>query len=222
MALECKLSNQTTWENGVVVKEAMMELIGRFPSRDGDRKKPKGCQRWRESNLANQLQICTRKDDDGNIDCEALHELIFQACRGILDPNFGQIKVASDHFFNRTYRVVTIVDEPFVFKDVDKDGKVTWSGFSIDLLKILAERINFNYEIFESTDYGSFRPTGPNGTMEWSGLVGDVVSGRADFAVSAMTVTPQREMVVDFTKRYMDYAVGILMKKKPAVSNLFS
>ena len=37
-----------------------------------------------------------------------------------------------------------------------------------------------------------------------------------------MTVTPQREEVVDFTKRYMDYAVGILMKKKPAVSNLFS
>ena len=31
-----------------------------------------------------------------------------------------------------------------------------------------------------------------------------------------------REEVVDFTKRYMDYAVGILMKKKPAVSNLFS
>ena len=28
--------------------------------------------------------------------------------------------------------------------------------------------------------------------------------------------------MVDFTKRYMDYAVGILMKKKPAVSNLFS
>ena len=33
---------------------------------------------------------------------------------------------------------------------------------------------------------------GPNGTKKWSGLVGAVESGDADFAVSAMTVTPQR------------------------------
>jgi len=37
------LSNQTTWQDGVVVKEAMRELIGRFPSQD---EKPKNdCQR---------------------------------------------------------------------------------------------------------------------------------------------------------------------------------
>ena len=35
-----------------------------------------------------------------------------------------------------------------------------------------------------------------------------------------MTITPQREKAVDFTKRYMDYAVGILMKKpKVKLSN---
>ena len=178
------------------------------------------------------------------VECVSLHRLIYQACEGKLDPNFGVIRVDSDHFFNRTYRVVTIEDQPFVIKSVDpKTGAVSWSGFSIDLLEILAKKINFRYDLYEGTDYGSLRPTGPNGTMKWSGLVGDVESGRADFAVSAMTVTPQREQVVDFTKRYMgefkisvfnfelsldpflnslDYAVGILMKKKPAVSNLFS
>ena len=78
-----------------------------------------------------------------------------------------------------------------MFKEVDSKGKVTWSGFSIDLLKILSERINFRYELFEGTDYGSYQSIGPNRTKKWSGLVGDVVSGRADFAVSAMTVTPQ-------------------------------
>ncbi|CBY13592.1 unnamed protein product [Oikopleura dioica] len=122
---------------------------------------------------------------------------------------------------NLTYKVVTVVDEPFVIKTVKQDGTIEWSGFSIDLLKILAKKINFQYEIFEGTAYGSLQK-GENGSMVWSGMIGDIVSGRADFAVSAMTVTPQREKVVDFTKRYMDYAVGIVMKKKPAVSNLFS
>lgn len=138
------------------------------------------------------------------VECVSLHRLIYQACEGKLDPNFGVIRVDSDHFFNRTYRVVTIEDQPFVIKSVDpKTGAVSWSGFSIDLLEILAKKINFRYDLYEGTDYGSLRPTGPNGTMKWSGLVGDVESGRADFAVSAMTVTPQREQVVDFTKRYM-------------------
>ena len=115
--------------------------------------------------------------------------------------------MTSEHYFNRTYRVVTIIDEPFVFKDIGADGKVTWSGFSIDLLKRLASEINFQFELYEGSDYGS-ETEQSDGTKQWSGLVGDVVSGRADFAVSAMTVTPQREKVVDFTKRYMDYAVG--------------
>ena len=43
----------------------------------------------------------------------------------------------------------------------------------------------------EYFDYGSLM-IGPNGTKKWSGLVGAVESGDADFAVSAMTVTPQR------------------------------
>lgn len=146
-----------------------------------------------------------------------------QSCEGKLDPQFGRIKqYAKENSFNKTYRVATIIDEPFVFKHVDEKGEVKWSGFSIDLLKRMADEIGFRYVITEYFDYGSLLTTGKNGTKKWSGLVGAVERGDADFAVSAMTVTPQREEVVDFTKRYMDYAVGILMKKKPAVSNLFS
>ena len=45
---------------------------------------------------------------------------------------------------------------------------------------------------------------------------------RADLAVSAITITPERENVVDFSKRYMDYSVGILLRKPEEKINIFS
>lgn len=40
--------------------------------------------------------------------------------------------------------------------------------------------------------------------------------------MSAITITPERESVVDFSKRYMDYSVGILLKKPEEKINIFS
>lgn len=45
---------------------------------------------------------------------------------------------------------------------------------------------------------------------------------RADLAVSAITITPERENVVDFSKRYLDYSVGILLRKSEEKINIFS
>lgn len=45
---------------------------------------------------------------------------------------------------------------------------------------------------------------------------------RADLAVSAITITPERENVVDFSKRYLDYSVGILLRKPEEKVNIFS
>jgi glutamate receptor delta-1 subunit len=45
---------------------------------------------------------------------------------------------------------------------------------------------------------------------------------RADLAISAITITPERESVVDFSKRYMDYSVGILIKKPEEKISIFS
>ena len=49
-----------------------------------------------------------------------------------------------------------------------------------------------------------------------------VSSQRADLALSAITITPEREKVVDFSKRYLDYSVGILMRKSEEKINIFS
>lgn len=40
--------------------------------------------------------------------------------------------------------------------------------------------------------------------------------------MSAITITPERESVVDFSKRYMDYSVGILLRKPEEKISIFS
>lgn len=45
---------------------------------------------------------------------------------------------------------------------------------------------------------------------------------RADMGLSALTITPERESVVDFTTRYMDYSVGVLLRKAERTVDMFA
>lgn len=47
-------------------------------------------------------------------------------------------------------------------------------------------------------------------------------SQRADVGLSALTITPERESVVDFTTRYMDYSVGVLLRKAERTVDMFA
>ena len=52
------------WENGAIVREAMKELIGRFPSQIRGKSTASGksdCLQWQQQNQANQMQICKRQ-----------------------------------------------------------------------------------------------------------------------------------------------------------------
>lgn len=78
--------------------------------------------------------------------------------------------------------------------------------------------MNFDYELYEVEDnaYGKMMPDG-----SWNGIVGDLINNKADFAISAMTITPQREMYVDFTLRYSDYAVSVIMQRPRDKQTIF-
>ncbi|KAG9346056.1 hypothetical protein JZ751_007873 [Albula glossodonta] len=94
-----------------------------------------------------------------------------------------------------TVKVVTLLEDPFVMVAENILGQPKrYKGFSIDVLDALAKILGFKYEIYQ----------------------------RADLAVSAITITPERENVVDFSKRYMDYSVGILLRKPEEKINIFS
>uniref|UniRef100_A0A3Q3W7P4 Glutamate receptor n=1 Tax=Mola mola TaxID=94237 RepID=A0A3Q3W7P4_MOLML len=119
-----------------------------------------------------------------------------------------------------TLKIVTLLEEPFVMVAENILGQPkTYKGFSIDVLDALAKILGFKYNMYQVGDgkYGSALPNG-----SWSGMIGELISKQADLAISAITITPERESVVDFSKRYLDYSVGILMRKSEEKINIFS
>ncbi|TMS03609.1 Glutamate receptor ionotropic, delta-2, partial [Larimichthys crocea] len=131
-------------------------------------------------------------------------------------------------------RVVTVLEEPFVMVSENVLGKPKkYQGYSIDVLDALSNYLGFKYEIYVAPDhkYGSLQPDG-----QWNGLMGELVLSvdtsdssltlrplqRADVGLSALTITPERESVVDFTTRYMDYSVGVLLRKAERTVDMFA
>ncbi|XP_054895649.1 glutamate receptor ionotropic, delta-2 isoform X1 [Poeciliopsis prolifica] len=117
-------------------------------------------------------------------------------------------------------RVVTVLEEPFVMVSENVLGKPKkYQGYSIDVLDALSNYLGFKYEIYVAPDhkYGSLQSDG-----QWNGLMGELVFKRADVGLSALTITPERESVVDFTTRYMDYSVGVLLRKAERTVDMFA
>jgi polar amino acid transport system substrate-binding protein len=95
---------------------------------------------------------------------------------------------------NRVLVVGTKEAPPFAMKA--EDG--TWSGISIDLWRRIAERLHLPYQLKETT---------------LDGLINDTAGGSLDTAVAAITVTAEREQVLDFTQPFYSTGLGIAVPK---------
>ncbi len=90
-------------------------------------------------------------------------------------------------------QVATKSIPPFVF--VDSEANV--QGYSIDLWEKIAEDLDLEYEwlIFDSV----------------SEMLDSVKSGEADVAIAAISITAEREVVIDFSHRYYETGLQILV-----------
>jgi ABC-type amino acid transport substrate-binding protein len=105
-------------------------------------------------------------------------------------------------------RVVTGQAVPFV---IVQDGKLT--GFSIDLWNALAQRLDVKF---------SLTTLGPQSQSE---QLKAVQHNDADVAISAITMTAERERLVDFSTAYFDSGLQIIVpvrNETPAFSVLTS
>lgn len=92
-------------------------------------------------------------------------------------------------------------------------------GYCIELLEELAKRMKFDYEIVPS-NRNAYGAKQPNGT--WTGIVGDLISGEIDISVATLTMTTEREEVIDFVAPYFDQSgISILLRKKEPVQSIF-
>ncbi|XP_037036365.1 glutamate receptor ionotropic, kainate 3-like isoform X2 [Bradysia coprophila] len=115
---------------------------------------------------------------------------------------------------NKTFIVLTALSPPYgMLRDstLKLSGNDRFEGFGIELIHELSLMFGFNYEfqLQEDKDYGVKN----NATGEWSGMMRELIDGRADLAITDLTITSERESGVDFTMPFMNLGISILYRK---------
>uniref|UniRef100_A0A3B5ADY0 Glutamate receptor n=1 Tax=Stegastes partitus TaxID=144197 RepID=A0A3B5ADY0_9TELE len=83
-------------------------------------------------------------------------------------------------------------------------------GYCIDLLEKLAEDMGFEFDLYIVGDgkYGAWKGG------RWTGLVGDLLNGLTDMAVTSFSINSARSQVIDFTSPFFSTSLGILVRSK--------
>ncbi|KAH8310302.1 hypothetical protein KR044_000643, partial [Drosophila immigrans] len=99
-------------------------------------------------------------------------------------------------------------------------GNNQYEGYGVDLIKELADKLGFTFSFHNGgNDYGSFNKT----TNQTSGMLKEIVEGRADLAITDLTITSEREEAIDFSIPFMNLGIAILyVKPQKAEPALFS
>ncbi len=86
------------------------------------------------------------------------------------------------------------------------------SGYCVDLARLICENkleIRCKFRIVKDNLFGNK----PGMDQPWNGMIGELVRHEADLAVAPLTITSQRESVVDFSKPWMNLGISILIRK---------
>ncbi|KFD57020.1 hypothetical protein M513_02277 [Trichuris suis] len=127
--------------------------------------------------------------------------------------SYSAAKLIPESLKHKELRVTAYMEEPFIMykKSVERlSGNDRYEGFCVDLLERIAEVNKFNYTIHEVKDksYGT-----PDASGRWSGMIGELIRGEADIAVTSLTISYARSEVIDFSVPFMHLGISILYKK---------
>ncbi|XP_075248536.1 glutamate receptor ionotropic, kainate 2-like [Convolutriloba macropyga] len=137
--------------------------------------------------------------------------------------------IGSTSLIGSHLRVVTVEEEPFIIRKTSSDWeKELFDGYCIDVLNAIQTEVaassssqeqrgrdtkerSFTYSVYTVADgqYGVYSEEEGG----WTGVVGDLLKGKADIAVAGMIRNYDREKVVDFVASHMDYGVSILIRR---------
>lgn len=126
--------------------------------------------------------------------------------KGLLTASVGMLLLASSALVQAkdfgTLKFATEAAYP-PFNQSTPNGKIV--GYEPDMVSEIAKRAGFKYEIV---------------AQKWSGMIPGLVDGKYDAVIDAVTVTPKREEVVDFSRQYTVSVSGFVTLKGSAVDTL--
>ncbi|XP_055338016.1 glutamate receptor ionotropic, kainate 2-like isoform X2 [Paramacrobiotus metropolitanus] len=125
----------------------------------------------------------------------------------------GQREFVQSSIKNKVLKVLTKLERPYVMEMANASllsGNKRYRGFCVDMLDNISRTLNFSYELIVSNlPYGDQDPV----TKEWNGLIRELIDKRGDMVLGAMTITTEREEVVDFSQPFLYLGVRILLRK---------
>lgn len=113
------------------------------------------------------------------------------------------LSVAASTVTAETLRVVT--DPSFVpFEMMDQEtGEMI--GFDMEIIAEVADRAGFDYKL---------------NTMDFNGIIPALQTGNVDIAIAGITITEEREEIVDFSDPYYNSGLRILVRKSSDIDEL--
>ncbi|XP_023210798.1 glutamate receptor 1-like isoform X2 [Centruroides sculpturatus] len=119
----------------------------------------------------------------------------------------------------KKYVIVSLLSPPYLLTKIrtkrESLQKDQVEGFVKDLADYLSEEMNFDYDLHLLPDSEAGKYNATTGT--WTGLIGELVKGTADLSIAPLTITAERESVIDFTKPFQTVGISLMMKK-PEIS----
>ncbi|XP_015601483.1 uncharacterized protein LOC107270719 isoform X2 [Cephus cinctus] len=123
------------------------------------------------------------------------------------------------------YRIVTALAPPFSMATSLQEGLclrglacrhgnniMCCYGLTIDLLSLVSRELGFRFELYVGGDGLFGKRNGSSGA--WNGVVGELVSGKAQLAFAPLSVSARRAEVIDFTTPYFFSGVSFLAAPK--------
>ncbi|XP_076758072.1 uncharacterized protein LOC143427655 isoform X1 [Xylocopa sonorina] len=123
------------------------------------------------------------------------------------------------------YRIVTALAPPFTMVTNLQEGLclrglfcrqgntlMCCYGLSMDLMSLVSRELGFRYDLYLVKDGLFGKRNGSSGT--WNGIMGELVSARAQLAFAPLSVSAHRAKVVDFTTPYFFSGVSFLTAPK--------
>ena len=92
------------------------------------------------------------------------------------------------------------------------EGNDQYEGFAVELIEKLASVLEFSYIFDIEPKVGqAIDPTRNN--SKWTGMIGRLMDDTAHLAICDLTITAEREAVIDFTMPFMTLGISILYEK---------
>ncbi|CAH0752654.1 unnamed protein product [Diatraea saccharalis] len=125
-------------------------------------------------------------------------------------------------------RVATRVGSPyFVFTQENDTSPYPYRGYAVDLISEIfklinkEEKVNLEFEFYrvDHDQYGNQIA----GTNKWNGMMGDLIEHKADLGICDITITSERNSVVDFSTPFMTLGISMLFREPdPEPPDMFS